>query len=110
MKTRLQTMCLSVALMSALTAAPSFAAPTGVAFQDRDHDRDHDREQHLDYSNNRYYNMGNREGYQDYNKKQQRKEHNHKFRNDDDRRAHDYGYQQGWTGTRGYNTDSDRPH
>jgi hypothetical protein len=50
--------------------------------------------------------LGNSEGYEDYKRKTQRKEHNHKYRNDDDRKAHDYGYQQGWQGQR-YSTDHD---
>ncbi len=81
--------------MAAMPAA-LHATPTPVA-QDRDHDHDH-----VDYSRNSYYKLGNREGYQDYRRKTQRTEHNHKYRSDDDRKAHDYGYQQGWQGQRGY--------
>jgi hypothetical protein len=71
----------------------------GAQDQDRlDHHEYTQQQTHPEYSNNRYYQVGNREGYVDYQHKTQRKEHNHKYRNDDDRRAHDYGYQQGWQG------------
>jgi len=53
---------------------------------------------HPDYSNNEYYRTGNDEGYQDYQAKKRRESHNHQYRNDDDRKAHDYGYDQGWSG------------
>jgi hypothetical protein len=101
-----------VALGSALTltlatAFPISALPVAAA-QDQDHhdqDRDHDRTR-ANYTNNNYYQTGNREGYEDYQKKARRKEHNHKYRSDEDRRAHDQGYEQGWQGHR----DHDDPH
>jgi hypothetical protein len=51
-----------------------------------------------DYSNNDYYRTGNDEGYQDYQAKKQREKHEHQYKTDDDRSAHDYGYQEGWSG------------
>jgi hypothetical protein len=105
MQNVLRTVAFGAALAVAATAVPSFAAITYLGAQD--HDRDHDQvQEHPDYSNNSYYRLGNREGYQDYRKKTQRKEHNHKYRNDTDHQAHDYGYQQGLQGQRGYNNDS----
>ena len=53
---------------------------------------------HPDYSDNEYYRTGNDEGYQDYQAHKQRGKHDHQYRNDEDRRAHDYGYQEGWSG------------
>lgn len=38
--------------------------------------------------------------HQDYPRKERCNEHEHKYRNDEDRRAHDYGYDQGWGGHR----------
>ena len=83
-----------------LAAAPSllYASPTAAFVQDHDQQN---RDDHPEYRNNRYYKTGNREGYQDYRKKTQRAEHTHNYRNDEDRKAHDYGYQQGWQGRRG---------
>jgi hypothetical protein len=51
-----------------------------------------------DYSNSDYYRSGNDEGYQDYQSKKQREKHDHQYKTDDDRKAHDYGYQEGWSG------------
>jgi ribosome modulation factor len=51
-----------------------------------------------DYSNNGYYRTGNEEGYQDYQAKKQREKHEHQYKTDDDRKAHDNGYQEGWSG------------
>ena len=112
MKNGIRTIAIAGALMFATTALPSLAAATMAGVQDQEHrDRDQAQQQHNDnYGNNRYYKLENREGYQDYHKKEQRKEHSHKYRNDDDRQAHDYGYQQGWQGQRGYNNNSERPH
>jgi hypothetical protein len=96
----------------ALTALP----PSVAGAQDqRQYSNDQQRQinaqsQHPDYSKNKYYALGNREGYQDYGKKQKRETHNHQFRNDDDRKAHDYGYQQGWQGQRGYHPETTDRH
>lgn len=105
MNNALRIFAAAAAFSLAASAIPAHAAP---APQDQEH-RDGDRqgsyaESHPNYSNNSYYQLGNREGYQDYGKKQQRKEHRHKYRSDDDRAAHDYGYQQGWSGQR-YNSN-----
>ena len=97
-----------VALGSALaltlaTAFPVTALPAAAQDQDHHDQGDHDRQ---NYANNSYYQTGNREGYEDYQKKARRKEHHHKYRTDDDRRAHDQGYEQGWQG----HQDHDDPH
>ena len=97
--------------VAALAVQPVSAMPFHGG-QDQEH-HDRAREQsNADYSSNRYYKLGSREGYQDYQRKSQRKEHKHKYRSDDDRRAHDAGYQQGWQGEQGnrHNTDHDDNH
>jgi hypothetical protein len=99
-------------LATALIALP----PTASGAQDqRPYNNDQQRQsntqaQHPDYSKNKYYALGNREGYQDYGKKHERANHNHQYRNDDDRKAHDYGYQQGLQGQRGYHPESPDRH
>ena len=126
MKGKIRTLAAAAAFSIAVTGIPAFAAGApGRAFaaqddqrhennqrrdddQRRDNDqRDTNRANRQDYSNNTYYRTGNEEGYEDYQKKQQRKSHDHKYRNDDDRTAHDYGYQQGWKGERGYKDNDD---
>jgi len=77
---------------SALSVTPALATLTT---QDQDH---HDRNEHPEYANNKYYQMGNKEGYEDHKKNLQRKDHNHPYKTDMDKQAHDYGYQQGWQG------------
>jgi len=95
----------SIAIAAAFTftaaAAPTMlhASPTAAFGQDRDRVQ---HEEHSEYKTNSYYRVGNREGYQDYTRKTQRPEHTHKYRSDDDRKAHDYGYQQGLQGRRYY--------
>ena len=108
MKNVLRTIAFGAALTVAATAVPSFAAIVSPAIQDQGHDHSQEQ-QHPDYSKNRFYKVGNSEGYQDYKSKTQRTEHNHSYRNDTDRQAHDYGYQQGLKGQRGYHANSD-PH
>jgi hypothetical protein len=121
----------TAALALAGSALPAHAAPAAQNGEHRDADRqnnanysnsqrdDSNRQRddsnsqrdysnsQRDYSNNSYYQLGNREGYQDYGRKQQRKQHRHKYRDDDDRAAHDSGYQQGWSGQQ-YNRNSAR--
>lgn len=108
----------ALALGTALVLLPgasltAFAHSPSAKYQDdhdrdhHDHDRDADRNR-ADYSHNRYYQLGNREGYEDYGKKERRKEHNHQFHRDDDRRAHDAGYENGWQGHQ--YTEGNRPH
>jgi hypothetical protein len=101
MKNVLRTIAFGAALTVAATAVPSFAAIASPAVQDQDHDRAQSQD-HPEYAKNRYYKVGNQEGYQDYKSKKQRPEHKHAYRNDTDRQAHDYGYQQGLQGQRGY--------
>jgi hypothetical protein len=101
MKTGLRTLAIATGLAIATTALPALAAFPAAPMQDRDHQYTNtDRRDHPEYNNNRYYRLGNKEGYTDYNRKVQRKEHTHNYKNDNDRQAHDYGYQQGWSGTR----------
>jgi opacity protein-like surface antigen len=95
---------------SALIVTPALAAPTA---QDQDH---HDQSQnqkertaHSQYANNQYYQLGNKEGYEDHKKNLQRSTHNHSYKSDDDRKAHDYGYQQGWHG-QDYHPEHSDPH
>ena len=99
-------------LATALTALPPFAAAAQDQRQDSTYQQrqNNAQAQHPDYSKNKYYALGNREGYQDYGKKQKRTTHDHQYRNDDDRKAHDYGYQQGWEGQRGYHPDTTDKH
>ena len=106
MKTELRMIALSTALSLAAIATPSMLGITTAGAQDQDH---HDRAQEQppqDYSKNRYYSVGKKEGYRDYQHKKERKVHDHHYRNEDDHRAHDYGYQQGWQGQR-YDRDHD---
>lgn len=106
MKNGLRMIALSSALSVAAITTPLMMAITMGGAQDQDR-RDNAQEQsHPDYSNNRYYKLGNSEGYHDHQHKTQRQVHNHKYRNDDDRKAHDYGYQQGLQGQR-YSSDHD---
>lgn len=76
--------------------------------QDRHDQNQNDARNHTDYSHSSYYQLGNREGYEDYQKKSQRKGHKHQYHTDDDRRAHDAGYQNGWQGHQ--YTEDNRPH
>lgn len=100
---------LGMALTFAIAVQPSAWALNSPGGQEAEHRDQHATQEHSNYSNNSFYQMGNREGYQDYQKHTQRKAHNHKYRNDEDRRAHDEGYQQGWQGHE-YHNDTDRPH
>jgi hypothetical protein len=114
MKIAFTSIAATAALAMALTALPTSVAGAQEQRRDdnvqqRQYDNDQQRQvQHPDYSRNRYYALGNREGYQDYGRQTQRATHHHSYRNDDDRVAHDYGYQQGYRGTRGYHPDTDR--
>ena len=108
MKDALRMMALGSALSVTAMTAPSMMGMgfAGAQDQDRQDHHDYTQQQAHEYSSNRYYRTGNREGYVDYQHKTQRKEHNHKYRNDEDRKAHDYGYQQGWQG-QSYSSDRD---
>ena len=98
MRTTLRMMTLGTALSVATIAVLPMMGSTMGGGQDQDH-HEYAREQsHPEYSSNPYYRVGNNEGYEDHKRKVQRKEHHHKYHSDDDRKAHDYGYQQGWQG------------
>lgn len=78
-----------------------------AAQEQEHHNQNMQSQQHTDYSNNEFYRTGNREGYEDYQHHSQRKTHNHKYRSDEDRRAHDTGYKEGWSGHQ-YNEEHPR--
>jgi hypothetical protein len=80
-----------------LVVTPALATP---ASQDQQHkDQQYkDQAQHPDYSNNSFYRLGNKEGLEDHQRNVQRTSHNHHYKTDEDKAAHDYGYQQGWKG------------
>lgn len=112
MKFAFTTIAVTGLLATALTVVPTSAA--GAQDQTRNNNdqqrQSNGQTQHPDYSKNKYYALGNREGYQDHQKKQKRASHNHQFRNDDDRKAHDDGYEQGWQGQRGYHPETTDRH
>ena len=110
MKNVLRTIVFASALGLVATSMPSMTAMTFTGAQDQDHHDGGRGQGHPDYSNNRFYKVGNSEGYQDYKHKTQRKERNHNYRNDEDRQAHDYGYQEGLQGQRGYPNDNNPHH
>jgi hypothetical protein len=110
MKIVFTTIAATAALAMALTAMPASVAGAQEQRRDNSAQQQTTQVQHPDYSKNKYYALGNREGYQDYQKKTQRTTHNHSYRNDDDRKAHDYGYQQGLQGQRGYRPDTTDRH
>jgi hypothetical protein len=108
MRTRWRQLTFAVALSVGASTAATIPA---AAQQDQNHHYERDGAQaqrtdpdtyanHPEYSNNQYYRTGNDEGYQDYHAKKRRDRHNHQYRNDDDRKAHDYGYDEGWSGRR----------
>jgi hypothetical protein len=82
---------------SALSVAPALAIPTA---QDQDHHDQYQKDQteHPEYAKNQFYQLGNKEGYEDHKKNLQRTNHSHNYKTDEDKKAHDYGYQQGWQG------------
>lgn len=99
MKKVLTATALGAALIFTALAPPAIIAATLPRVQDDDR-REDQRERHPEYYKNPYYGVGNREGYEDYQRKTQRRRHHHRFHTDDDRRAHDYGYSEGWQGRR----------
>jgi hypothetical protein len=112
MHTHLQRLAAIAALAIGATACGTLPA---LAQEHHDDAAEHQRAEtnqyaeHPDYSNNRYYRLGNQEGVQDHRRNTQRANHNHKYKTDDDRKAHDYGYQEGWQGKS--NRDNQRdPH
>lgn len=106
MKHTLQAFAATTALAIGVAALPAFA------HAQEEHTRTtttttRTTDEHPEWHNNEYYRTGNREGYEDYQRKERRKEHEHKYRSDEDRRAHDYGYEQGWKGHRYDDDDHD---
>jgi hypothetical protein len=83
----------ALAIGATVLSVPSALATTMA--QDQDH---RDQVQHPDYSHNKYYQLGNKEGLQDHKKNVQRTTHDHTYKTDMDKKAHDEGYQQGWQG------------
>jgi hypothetical protein len=61
-------------------------------------------EQHPDNAKDRYYTLGNRDGYHDFKKMRQR-DHKHKFPTGDDRQAYHQGYEVGCMGGRTHRID-----
>jgi hypothetical protein len=106
MKKALSALALGAALSFTAVAAPYVSPVAPVRVQDDDR-REDQRERHPEYYRNSYYRTGNREGYEDYRRKARRRVHRHHYHGDDDRRAHDYGYEEGWRGRR-YDPDHDR--
>jgi hypothetical protein len=64
-------------------------------------------EQHPGNAKDRYYALGNRDGYQDF-EKLHHKDHKHKFPNGDDRQAYYEGYEVGLLGGRTHQVASNR--
>ena len=115
MNVALRSLALGTALAIGSTALPALAAPVPAAHQDRDNmhqdqdrdnmrqdrdnmrqDRDNMRHDESQYQNNRYYQMGAREGEHDYGR-HKRMDHHRKFRSDDDRQAYQSGYEHSWS-------------
>ena len=99
-KNRVRNTALSLVLSFGAFACTVPAVAHASRLQEHHEEMGVEHNDHPEYYKNRYYRMGNKEGWEDHQRNVQRKEHNHRFHSDDDRRAHDYGYQQGWSGTR----------
>ena len=85
-------------------------SPTVIA-QDQDRDHHDDQQQRDQYANNQFYQLGQREGAEDSQHHHKRKSHRHKYTSDEDRRAHDAGYQSGWQGDQHEHNGADnQPH
>jgi hypothetical protein len=95
MHKQLQRLAIFTALAIGATAFSITPALAISMAQDQEH---RVQNQHPDYSNNKYYQLGNKEGLEDHQKNKQRTTHNHNYKTDVDKQAHDYGYQQGWQG------------
>lgn len=98
---------LTYALLSAFAITPISVSPllASPAAQDRDQDRDRDRNHDRDdsaYRNNHYYQRGWKDG-------EHHKHKNHKWKNDDDRRAYEAGYARGEHGDK-WQGDRDHDH
>ena len=105
MHKQLQRLAMFTALATGAAALSVTPAQATTMAQDQDH---RDQNQHPEYSNNKYYQLGNREGQQDHRKNAQRPNHSHNYKTDEDKKAHDYGYQQGWQG-QGYRPEHRDP-
>jgi hypothetical protein len=92
-----------VLALSATLVIASHAKTSSVAENPGFGDRSQ-AQQKPDYEKNHFYNLGNRDGYGDH-EKRQHTEHNREFPNDDDRRAYEDGYEKGWEGKRTYRID-----
>ena len=115
----MQTRLRQLAVAAALTfGASAVAAMPAMAQQDENHQykgtssaqtqrsNPDTYANHPDYSNNEYYRTGNDEGYKDY-KAHKRGKYEHQYRSDDDRKAYESGYQDGWGG-RSYRDNDNR--
>ena len=105
MKHLCKRVALGVSLALPLATALPLAASPVAPVQDHHDNDDHDTAR---YTSNTFYQTGNREGYEDYQKKERRKKHHHHYKTHDDRRAHDAGYEQGWQG-QPYNNNGYHP-
>ena len=111
MRKQIQTLAIMTTLAigaSALSVTPALAIPVA---QDQDHHDQYQKDQteHPEYVNNQFYQLGNKEGYEDHKKNLQRTNHNHNYKTDEDKKAHDYGYHQGWQGKE-YHPEHPDPH
>ena len=101
-KTALTYALLSAFANTPISVSPLLASPTAQdRDQDRDRDRDHDRDDSA-YRNNHYYQRGWKDG-------EHHKHKNHKWKNDDDRRAYEAGYARGDRGDK-WHGDRDHDH
>ena len=91
---------IGISLLAIALSGPSIAPllPVAVA-QDRDRRDDDDR----GYRNNHYYKQGWKDG-------EHHKHRNHKWKNDEDRRAYESGYSHGERGDKYSNHDRDDRH
>lgn len=106
-----------IACATALSASLVLIIPAAVFAQDQDHRDSRQQQGSRDWANNSSYQMGQREGNNDH-QRNRKKNHKHKFKSDEDRRAYSAGYDNAWQGNqdrdkseRDRNPDvQDRPH
>jgi hypothetical protein len=96
----MQTQLRRLAMITALTiGAPGLMVTPALAIPAAQDQQQKDQvQQHPEYTNNSFYQLGNKEGLEDHKKNVQRTTHNHNYKTATDKAAHDYGYQQGWAG------------
>lgn len=82
---------------------PALATASAQDHDNHYQNQDHNRDNQHDWSNNSFYQMGQREAARDRQHNKQRK-HRHHYKNDDDRQAYTAGYQNSWS------HDSDQDH